>query len=60
MNAPLRRKQRAESTPGADAPSSGVGVGGLLLEEEAAAKSISQDDSDLRKGADRCVQGDTS
>ena len=59
MNAPLRRKQRAESTPGADAPSSG-GVGGLLLEEEAAAKSISQDDSDLRKGADRCVQGDTS
>ena len=59
MNAPLRRKQRAESTPGADAPSSGGGVGGLLLEDEAA-KSISQDDSDLRKGADRCVQGDTS
>ena len=45
----LRRKQRADSTPGADAPAGG---GGMV---EEGAKSISQDDSDLRKGADRFV-----
>ena len=48
----LRRKQRADSTPGADAPA-GSGAGVAILDE--GAKGISQDDSDLRKGADRFV-----
>ena len=48
----LRRKQRADTTPGADPPTSSSGAEAVGMLEESA-RSISQDDSDIRKGPDR-------